>query len=108
MKRAVIIMIILLVPSVVLADFSIKLENTFDKKMYYLLYWVDHPYNWHGPANMAGGEIEGLQSIEIPIHYDSGNYFVIWRDTAQWQNKIQFNVEADVRHITINPEKANL
>ena len=108
MKRVVIIMLLLFVPSIVLADFSIKLENTFDKKMYYLLYWVDHPYNWHGPANMAGGEIEGLQSVEISTHFGSGKYYMIWRDTQQWQNKIQFNVESDVSHITISPEKVDL
>ena len=107
MKKTVIVLAILLIPSIVLANFSIKLENTFDKKMFYLIYWIDHPYNWSGPANMAGGELEGLASIDISVNYDSGNYFIIWRDTDQWQNKVQFNVESGVRHITINPQKAD-
>jgi hypothetical protein len=107
MKKLVIILIVLLVPSVALANFSIRLENTFDKKMYYLLYWIDHPYNWRGPANIAGGELEGLESVEIPIHYDSGKYYVIWRDTGQWKNRVQFDVESDVSHITISPEKVD-
>jgi hypothetical protein len=107
MKKIAIILIILLVPSIALANFSIKLENTFDKKMFYLLYWIDHPYSWGGPANMAGGELEGLESLEIPIHYDSGKYYLIWRDTGQWKNKVQFNVKSDVTQITISPEKVD-
>ena len=107
MKKAVIILIILLMPSIALANFSIKLENLFDKKMFYLLYWIDHPYSWNGPANMAGGELEGLASVDIPVHYDSGKYYIIWRDTGQWKNKVQFNIDSDVSHITISPEKAD-
>ena len=107
MKKTVIVLMIILVPSIALANFSIKLENTFDKKMFYLLYWIDHPYSWGGPANMAGGEIEGLASVDISVNYDSGQYFIIWRDAGQWKNKVQFNVESGTRHITINPEKAN-
>ena len=105
MKKVVIVFIILLIPAMALANFSIKLENTFDKKMYYLLYWIDHPYDWRGDANMAGGELEGMASVEIPIQYNSGKYYVIWRDTGQWKNKVQFDVESDVSHITISPEK---
>ena len=107
MKKTVIVLMILFVPSIVLANFSIKLENTFDKKMFYLIYWVDHPYDWGGPANMAGGELEGLASLDIPVKYDSGNYFIIWRDADQWQNKVKFNVESGIRQITISPEKAD-
>ena len=107
MKKSVIIILILLVPSVALANFYIKLDNTFDKKMYYLLYWIDHPYSWGEPANMAGGELEGLQSVEIPVHYDSGKYYVIWRDTGQWTNKVRFHVESDVGHVIISPENVD-
>ena len=107
MKKAVIILMIFLMPSIALANFSIKLENTFDKKMFYLLYWIDHPYSWRGPANMAGGEIEGLATIDIPVHYDSGQYYVIWRDAGQWKNKVRFDVESGVSNITISPQKVD-
>ena len=75
--------------------------------MFYLIYWIDHPYNWGGPANMAGGELEGLASVDMPVNYDSGQYYIIWRDAEQWKNKVQFNVAPDVTHITISPEKAD-
>ena len=104
MKKIIIILVIVLGPSVVLANFSIKLENTFNKKMFYSIYWIDHPYNWPGPANMAGGELKALESVEIPINYENGRYYVIWRDQGQWKNKIPFNVESDIRQITVNPD----
>jgi hypothetical protein len=107
MKKTVIVLMIIIMPTIALASFSIKLENTFNKKMYYLIYWVDHPYSLGGPANMAGGELEGLASLDIPVSYDSGNYFIIWRDTGQWQNKVQFIVESGVRQVTLSPEKAD-
>jgi hypothetical protein len=98
-------MIIVLVPSIAFANFSIKLENTFDKKMYYMLYWIDHPYSWNGPANMAGGELNALESVEIPINYENGKYYVIWRDDGEWRNKLRFNIVTDLNQITVNPEK---
>jgi hypothetical protein len=105
MKKIILIVVIVLVPSFVFASFSIKLENTFDKKMYYMLYWIDHPYKWSGPANMAGGELNSLESVEITVKFDNGQYCVIWRDTGEWRNKLRFNVETDLTQLTVNPER---
>jgi len=104
MKKIILILIIVLVPSMALANFSITLENTFNKKMYYLVYWIDHPYKWQGPANMAGGELNALESIEIATQYKNGKYYVIWRDEGEWQNKMPFNIGTDINQVTINPE----
>ena len=105
MKKLILIMAIVLVPSFVFASFSIKLENTFDKKMYYMLYWIDHPYDWTGPANMAGGELNALESVEISVNYEKGKYYVIWRDGNEWRNELRFNIVTDLNQITVNPEK---
>ncbi len=105
MQKIVLIMVIVLVPCLAFANFYIKLENTFDKKMYYMLYWIDHPYSWNGPANMAGGELSALESVEIPINYENGKYYVIWRDGGEWRNKLPFNIVTDFNQITVNPEK---
>ena len=105
MKRMILILVIVLVPTIAFASFSIKLENTFEKKMYYMLYWIDHPYSWNGPANMAGGELKALESVEIPINYEKGKYYVIWRDAGEWRNKLRFNIVTDLNQITVNPEK---
>jgi hypothetical protein len=48
MKRLLIILTIILLPSMAFANFSVIFENTFNKKMYYVLYWIDHPYDWRG------------------------------------------------------------
>jgi hypothetical protein len=100
----ILVVLVILMPSITMASFSIKLENTFDKKMYYMVYWIDHPFTWSGPANMAGGELKALESVEIPINYDSGKYYVIWRDKAEWRNKLRFDIVKKRNKITINPE----
>ena len=104
-RMCILIVLTLLVPSIAMADFSIKLENTFEKKMYYMVYWIDHPFNWSGPANMAGGELKSLESVEIPINYDHGKYYVIWRDKAEWRSKLRFDIVADLNKLTVNPER---
>ena len=40
MKRFLIIFIIVLLPAVAFANFSIKFENTSEEKMIYSLYWI--------------------------------------------------------------------
>ncbi|UCE50942.1 MAG: hypothetical protein JSV31_16900 [Desulfobacterales bacterium] len=105
MKKFVIILVIVLLPSIALADFSIKFENTFNKKVFYFLYWIDHPYNWPAPANMAGGELEALEAVTIGVRYQNGKYRVMWRDEAEWQNHMMFNFKKDTGQITVSPEK---
>ena len=105
MKKIILIMVIVLLPSITFANSFIKLENTFDKKMYYMLYWIDHPYSWKGPANMAGGELNALESVQIPVNYENGKYYVTWRDDGEWRNKLRFNIAADLNQITVHPEK---
>jgi len=104
MKKIILILMAVLVPSVALANFSITLENTFNKKMYYLVYWIDHPYKWRGPANMAGGELNALESVTMVTEYKSGKYYVIWRDDAEWQNRIPFDIGSHINTVIINPE----
>ena len=105
MKKLILILVIVLLPALAFAGFSIKFENTFNKKVFYFLYWIDHPYNWPAPANMAGGELEALETVKLDVHYQNGKYRVIWRDEAEWQNQMTFSFNKDTGQITVNPEK---
>lgn len=105
MKKLILILAIVLLPALAFAGFSIKFENTFNKKVFYFLYWIDHPYNWPAPANMAGGELEALETVKLDSQYQNGRYHVIWRDEAEWQNQMTFSFKKDTGQITVNPEK---
>ena len=105
MKKLIVILAIVLFPSLSLASFTVRLENDFERKMYYFIYWIDHPYGWRTPANMAGGELEASESTQLGAKYESGKYRVIWKDKDQWQNEMLINIKKDVTAITIRPEK---
>lgn len=108
MKRSLIILMIVLMPSLAFGSFSITFENTFNKKMIYLLYWIDHPYNWPGPFNMAGGELEASESRGLTFNYKAGKYFVIWRDNDEWRHKMSIDIKEGVNLITVTPEKSHI
>jgi hypothetical protein len=105
MKKLIVILTIVLLPSLSFASFTVRLENNFERKMYYFLYWIDHPYGWRTPANMAGGELEASESTQLGANYESGKYRVIWKDKDQWQNEMLISVKKDVTAIIIRPEK---
>ncbi len=52
MKKLIIILAIVLLPSIAFATFSIQFDNTTSKKMFYLLYWIDHTYDWQNKVMM--------------------------------------------------------
>ena len=108
MKKLLLILILIFLPTTALADFSVKFENTSDEKMYYLFYWVDHPFDQAMPVHMAGGELEALESIDIGINFKPGKYYVIWRDQGSLEYVIPVNLDDMTRTITITPEKAIL
>jgi hypothetical protein len=108
MKKLLIILTIVLLPSLAFASFSIKFENTFNKKMIYLLYWIDHPYKWPRPFNMAGGELQAFESRDLTFNYKAGKYYVIWRDESKWRHKMLIDIEEDVNLITITPKKSSV
>ena len=97
--------LVALLPSLSFASFTVKLENNLDRTMFYFIDWLDHPYGWRTPANIAGGELEASQSTQLGAKYESGKYRVIWKDKDQWQNEMLINIKKDVTAITIRPEK---
>jgi len=105
MKKMLIILAIILLPSLSLASFSVKFQNTFGKKMFYFFYWIDHPFGWSAPANMAGGELEASEVLHLDSSFKQGKYRVVWRDKGTWKNEMSIKVEPDVSSITISPEK---
>ena len=63
MKKMLVIIAIILMPAIAFANFSIQLDNNTGKKMFYLLYWVDHTYDWPHPFNLAGGELSPQKAL---------------------------------------------
>lgn len=104
MKKLAMTIIMILLPSVCLADFSIRFENTFDRKMVYMLYWIDNPFELDEPFNMAGGELGARQSREIPP-LKAGDYFVVWQGRDHKISNVKMKIEKTVASVAVTPEK---
>jgi hypothetical protein len=103
MKKLMIILAIVLLPCLASAEFSIELENTTHKKMTYMLYWIDHHFDWPHPFNLAGGELKAQQVVDLNHAYQNGRYFVIWYAGDDWQNTVQMNVSAQATAVKVTP-----
>jgi hypothetical protein len=108
MKKLVVIATIVLLPSIALATFSLKLDNNTGKKMVYMLYWIDHHYDWPYPFNMAGGELQARQTVDLRENLQTGEYCVIWSNKEGWQNKVMLNVNDTVKSVTVTPIKSRM
>ncbi len=106
MKKIAIILLLLFLPSFAFATFSIQFDNTTDRKVFYALYWIDHTYDWPYPFNLAGGELDARETIDLNVRYKNGQYFVIWSDHKDWQHKVTMDVSDDVRSVTVTPIKS--
>jgi len=104
MKKLLIIIVIVLMPALAFASFSITFENTYDKKVVYLFYWLDHPFKSSRVANMAAGELGAHKSRDLSSHYKSGKYYVIWRDTEEQLHGMMLDITDDVSRITVTPK----
>lgn len=104
-KKMIIMMAIVLMPSLAAASFAVQLENTFDRKLYYFIYWIDHPYGWRAPANMAGGELDAAEKTRLDASFQQGKYRIVWKDKDQWKNEMLMHINKNVTLITVRPEK---
>ena len=104
-RKLIMILAIVLLPSFALASFTVRLENNFDRKMLYFFYWIDHPYGWQAPANMAGGELEASETALLGGNFQQGKYRIVWKDKDQWKNEMLIHIKKDVTRITVRPEK---
>jgi hypothetical protein len=103
MKKLILILAVILLPCLASAEFSIQFDNTTHKKMVYMLYWIDHHFDWPHPFNLAGGELKALEAVDLYRGYKNGKYFVIWYAEDNWQNTVQMNVSADVTSVKVTP-----
>ena len=104
MKKLAVFLILWLLPSAGMAEFSIKFENTVDETMTYMLYWIDNPFELKAPFNMAGGELEAMESREIsPLK--SGSYIVTWQGKDSRTNNVRMQIEESVTSVTVTPDK---
>ena len=108
MKKIFVIITIILIPTIAFANFSIQLDNNTGKKMFYLLYWVDHIYDWPHPFNLAGGELKAAETIDLRSNYRNGKYFVVWSDDGDWQNKVMMDVQDDIKSVIVTPVKSSM
>ena len=108
MKKILVIFAIILMPAIAFASFSIQLDNNTGKKMFYLLYWVDHIYDWPHPFNLAGGELKASETIDLRSNYRNGKYYVVWSDNGDWENKVMMDVNDDVKSVIVTPIKSSM
>ena len=108
MKKLIIVLIIIFLPAIAFANFSIKFDNTTNKKMFYLLYWIDHMYDWPHPFNLAGGELNAAETVDLKVSLHNGQYYVIWHDDGGWQNKVTMDVKEDIKSVTVTPIKSSM
>ncbi len=108
MKKLVLILTIILLPSIAFATFSIQFDNTTGKKLTYLLYWIDHSYDWPHPFNLAGGELKASETVDLNVAFHKGRYYVIWSDNGDWQNKVMMDVNDDIKSVTVTPIKSSM
>ena len=108
MKKIIVIIAIILMPTIAFASFSIQLDNNTGKKMFYLLYWVDHIYDWPHPFNLAGGELKASETIDLRSNYRNGKYYVVWSDNGDWENKVMMNVNDEVKLVIVTPIKSSM
>ena len=64
--------------------------------------------NWPHPFNLAGGELEASETVDLKVNYQNGKYYVIWSDDADWQNKVMMNVNDDVKSVIVTPIKSSM
>ena len=106
MKKFILVLVIILLPSIAFATFSIQFDNTTGKKLVYLLYWIDHHYDWPHPFNLAGGELAASESVDLEMTFQKGKYYVIWSDNGDWQNKVMVDVSESIKSVVVTPIKS--
>lgn len=105
--------VIALLPVVAFAEFEIILKNTAGEKLVYSLEWIDHPFGMHGPAIMAGGELEAGKENRLEYKYKPGKYRVSWFGGNSKKNYPPFtftvkeNPDKKVKTATITPESVS-
>ncbi len=104
MKKLLVVLVILMMPALVSANFGIKFENTSGQKMVYIFYWLDHPFESMQPANMAAGELGALQSRDLANRYVNGKYYVIWRDSDESIHEMMMDIQDGITQITVTPD----
>ena len=57
---------------------NVAFENTADRGVVYLFYWIDHPYDTGVPFHLAGGGLGVGESHRVEYDYPYGEYMVIW------------------------------
>ena len=108
MKKLLLVLVVILLPAIAFANFSIKFDNTTTKKMFYLLYWIDHTYDWPYPFNLAGGELKASETVNLNVSLSNGQYYVVWHDDGGWKNKVMMDVKEDIKSVTVTPIKSSM
>jgi len=102
-KKIITTVLTFLFLSVPALAFDVTFKNTFDRKIYYIMWWIDHPYEWPGPANMAGGELQPNSKHELDVDWSPGTYYVKWWDENNWESEMVVSIKDDIDKIFFTP-----
>ena len=58
--------------------FRAAFHNNTDQKVTYNFKWIDHPYEYVLPVDLAGGELAPDQTHALQYDYLCGEYYVKW------------------------------
>jgi len=87
------------------AKFDVQLKNSSDKKLTYIIYWIDHPFRHYGKYIMAGGELFPNNKWIIKSNWPTGTRWVIQWCDSKIQKVIFFKVQPGTARIVIDYEK---
>ena len=92
-----------LIPSMCCAkDFKIELQNPKNTKIFFELYWIDHPFiNVYSPLQISGGELLPHEIYKLSDKYPTKTKWIIRWFKNEIPSLIFFNVKAGVSKVII-------
>ena len=81
MRKLLLVLIVLSIWATASANeckWNAAFHNTTNAPVVYVFYWIDHPYDYAGPVNLAGGELEKNGANILECDYTCGEYYVTW------------------------------
>jgi len=84
--------------------FFVTFQNTTSDRSYYWLWWVSHPFDYPGPVNLAGGELDPGEANTLKYEYKPGSYIASW-ETADYQDDYRSDIPFIVDKLTIVTSK---
>ena len=91
--------------SICYADFSIEIQNPTNTKMYFKLFWINHPFNYLHPFAMSGGELLPQKTFKLSDKYSDKTQWAIQWDSDKKPWIKFFSVPAGASKVIIEYKK---